>query len=179
MHAPARLQACLSSCVCLAHTLCCLLRIIEYSLYILLFISYLLYTLSSFLLHFILFLFCSILLYIYIYIYIYISVSILCNTHSFHKEKYSFLLSFHMVSESWKIRVRSHPRSSCRSQICSSPQAKFLGDFLTTSTPASDHSSKIARACSPCRWKNLRQQTPHAPAHALPLLCEGALPTFR
>ena len=34
---------------------------------------------------------------------IYIGFSILCNTHSFNKEKNSFILSFHMVSESWLV----------------------------------------------------------------------------
>ena len=32
-------------------------------------------------------------------------------THSFNKEKYSFLLSFHMVSEPWKVPVRVLPCS--------------------------------------------------------------------
>ena len=67
-----------------------LLRIKEYSIDIIWFISYLFCTLSSFLLHFILFPFCSIILYI--------DVFIPCNS-LINKEKLSFLLSFHMVSE--------------------------------------------------------------------------------
>ena len=37
-------------------------------------------------------------------VYIYIYISLYYVIHSFNKEKYSFLLSFHMVSESWKAR---------------------------------------------------------------------------
>ena len=38
-------------------------------------------------------------------------------------------------------------------------------NFLATSTLTGDQ-SQIARARSPCWWKNLRQQTPHVPSHA-------------
>ena len=71
-----------------------MLRIIGYSL-VYLFLSYTLFS-FLFVFYFVSFLFHS-------FVYILVSLYYVILTHSFNKEKYSFLLSFHIVSEPWLV----------------------------------------------------------------------------